>query len=91
MGDSDSAESVPLPLKEIPIPSPTTPATSSSMTAVAQAEQFLRDPEVRDQCREKKIEFLKTKGLEEAEILALLDHKTDAESRDQHSYPEKRS
>ena len=53
-----------------PPESPTEPAT------LEQARKFLEDDEVRLQSRERKIEFLKTKGLQESQIVELLGPST---------------
>lgn len=49
----------------------------SGATTLEQARKFLQDESVRESSREKKVEFLKSKGLGEADINTLLDE-TDA-------------
>ncbi|KAK7723803.1 hypothetical protein SLS64_000134 [Diaporthe eres] len=49
----------------------------SGATTLKQARKFLQDESVRESSREKKVEFLKSKGLGEADINTLLDE-TDA-------------
>lgn len=49
----------------------------SGATTLEQARTFLQDESVRESSREKKVEFLKSKGLGEADINTLLDE-TDA-------------
>lgn len=50
-----------------------TPLTDSNLE---RARQFLQDEEVRNASREKKVDFLKSKGLEEEDITKLLDEST---------------
>ncbi|KAF3766379.1 hypothetical protein M406DRAFT_330206 [Cryphonectria parasitica EP155] len=51
---------------------------SPSTGTLEQAKRFLQDETVRDASREKKIEFLRSKGLEEADIHRLLDTASEA-------------
>lgn len=48
-------------------------AGDSGTTTLDQARKFLQDESVRESSREKKVEFLKSKGLGEADINTLLD------------------
>ena len=61
MGDSDEKTEAPRALELLESPA-----------NLEQARKFLQDDEVRLQSRERKTEFLKTKGLQESQIAELL-------------------
>lgn len=81
MGDSerDSSPQIPAWQKS---QSATTKAGSNAKdtettATIEQARKFLQDGEVQRATRDRKIEFLKSKGVEEAIILRLLDEKPE--------------
>ena len=71
MGDSDKPED----------PAPAV-ASAASTPSLEQARKFLQNDAVRSESRERKIEFLKTKGIQEDRIIELLesDDPTDTNS-----------
>lgn len=62
--------------------------TPSSESILDQARRFLQDEEVKDASRDKKIEFLKSKGLEGADINNLLDESSQATVQSTTTAPE---
>ncbi|KAM7194091.1 peroxisomal membrane protein PEX14 [Rhypophila sp. PSN 637] len=79
MGDSEdkkTASDVPEWQKAQSAPEATpetqVPTESSKMSTLEQAKIFLKDPEVQNQTRERKVEFLKTKGIPQSDIDELL-------------------
>ncbi|KAK2607697.1 hypothetical protein N8I77_006358 [Diaporthe amygdali] len=74
MGEQDREEGGSIPSWQQAASS--TPSDSDA-TALEQARIFLQDESVRESTREKKVEFLKSKGLGEADINTLLEE-TDA-------------
>lgn len=80
MGDSDDNKQAPL------VPSwqqaaPTQPDNiASPESTLDQARRFLQEEAVKDSSREKKVEFLKSKGLEESDITELLEESADTET-----------
>lgn len=87
MGDSDEKNTEPAaPAWQTASTADSKPQTPSDITTLDQARKFLEDEEVRSSSREKKVEFLKSKGLVEADITTLLDG-TEAESTKAVSQP----
>lgn len=78
MGDSDDNKQVPL-VPSWQQASPTQPddSTASPDSILDQARRFLQEDAVKDSSTEKKVEFLKSKGLEESDIATLLEESAD--------------
>ena len=57
----------------------TSRAETGTEQAVEQAKKFLQDAEVQKASRDQKIEFLKSKGIEEKTIILLLDGENNGE------------
>ncbi|TPX07146.1 uncharacterized protein E0L32_010947 [Thyridium curvatum] len=55
-------------------------AASTQQSTVEQARKFLQDDEVRQATRERKVEFLKSKGIDEAHISQLLAEEESSET-----------
>jgi hypothetical protein len=55
------------------------PERSDSESTLEQARRFLKDVTVRDSTREKQIEFLKSKGLNDADVERLMDETSQSE------------
>ncbi len=67
MGESDTKDGSSEPQENTP--------TSTKIPTVEQAKKFLQDDRVRLASPEKKSEFLRSKGLEDSQIVELLDSK----------------
>lgn len=85
MGDADEnnkqAASIPSWQQAASQPQPADDSSSampSSDTIMDRARIFLQDEEVRNSSKEKKAEFLKSKGLDEADIAKLLDESSQS-------------
>lgn len=70
MGEQDKEEGGSIPSWQ---QAASTAGDSGATTTLDQARKFLQDESVRESSREKKVEFLKSKGLGEADINTLLD------------------
>lgn len=86
MGDSEQHEKAAVPEWQRPrthaaAESESGSASSGAPVTMQQAKRFLQDDEVRKYPRDKKIEFLKGKGLEEAVIQRLLLDEVEAASQ----------
>lgn len=80
----DSSESTGIPAwqreSSTTEPSPTTGTRSPPRATIEQAKRFLQDIDVKNTSREKKFDFLKSKGLEDSEIEVLLDEDAKEQS-----------
>ncbi|KAJ9133514.1 Peroxin 14/17 [Pleurostoma richardsiae] len=77
MGDADEkAGTAAVPAWQRPSAEKTPDSTSEKQPTIEQAKVFLQDDSVRNASREKKIEFLNSKGFDEADIVPLLDEDT---------------
>lgn len=93
MADSDDSKSQAAPAPAWQQAASNAPEASNSTTPSQEdtlelAKKFLEDDEVRDSSREKKAEFLKSKGIAEAEIHKLLEESDQHQQQQQQNQQE---